>query len=73
MKRRFEVYQEVGFDSESGPTTETIKTFKNEPDAKSFYNDPKNNRRYGTMYMRKYDQDGTSYSWDDRKGMWRQE
>ena len=69
MKRKFEIYQEIGFDRDSGPVKDTIKTFKNEPEAMSFYNNPKNIRRYGTMYLTKIENDQV-FTWDDRKGAW---
>lgn len=71
MKRKYEICQETGFENDSGPTIETIKTFKNEPDAIAFYTNPKNVRRYGTMYMNMRDDSG-NYRWDDRKEMWQQ-
>lgn len=72
MKRKFEIYQDTGFENESGPVKETVKTFKNKPDALAFYNDPKNIRRYSTLYLMMYDEDGNTYEWDDRKETWEQ-
>jgi len=70
MKRKYQIYQETGFDRDSGPVRDTIKTFRNEPDAMSFYNDPKNIRRFGTMYLIKMEDDA-EYSWDDRHKEWK--
>lgn len=70
MKRRFEIYHERGVDESGTPIRETIKTFKNEPEAIAFYNDPRNNRRYGPMFMNRTTADGMSV-WDDRREEWR--
>ena len=70
MKRKIEIYNESRIDENGRPVMEVIKSFKNEPDAKAFYNDQKNIRRYGTMFMFKSDPDGSTLSWDDRKEEW---
>ena len=72
MKRKYEICQDTGFELESGPVREIIKTFKNETDALAFYNNPKNIRRYGTMYLRMRDESGDQYAWDDHKEAWQQ-
>ena len=70
MKRKFEIYNEPCVDENGYPVRKIVKSFKNEPEAKAFYSDQKNLRRYGTMYMYKNTSDGLSYAWDDRKGEW---
>lgn len=70
MKRKFEISHESGFDLESGPTRSVIKTFKNQPDALAFYNDPRNLRRYGTLFLTVHTEDGRILTWDDRKENW---
>ena len=72
MKRKYTIYQDAGFERETGPVREAVKTFKNERDALSFYNDPKNVRRFGTLYLNMQDEAGVTYDWDDRKEMWQQ-
>lgn len=70
MKKKFEVYQYTGFENDGGPVAETIKTFKNKTDALAFYSDPKNIRRYRTLYLKMQDENGDTYEWDDRKETW---
>jgi len=70
MKRKIEIYNEMGLDENGHPIPETIKRFKNETDAMAFYRDWKNYRRYGTMYMKRDGKDGGSEIWDDRKEEW---
>lgn len=72
MKRKFEISCDTGFENESGPVRETIKSFKNEPDALRFYLDPRNTRRYGTMYLEMRNEHGNTYEWDDSVEMWRE-
>lgn len=69
MKKKIEVYREPRVNSDGSPVHETIKTFKNEPEALAFYNDQRNARRYGTMFMCKSSSDG-EFSWDDRREEW---
>ena len=69
MKRKFEIYHERGFDESGHPIRESVKTFKNEPEARAFYNDPKNNRRYGPMFMSRMTAEGNAL-WDDRREEW---
>ena len=70
MKRKIEIYRESGLDDSGTPIRETVKTFKNEPEAIAFYNDQRNARRYGTLFMVKRAGDGSTYAWDDRKQQW---
>ena len=70
MKKKFEIYREAGYDPNDHTVKETIKTFKNESDAIAFYNDPKNQRRYGSYSMSKHDTDGHEYSWNERTCTW---
>lgn len=70
MKKRYTVFREAGFNNDGNPSVDTIKTFKNQPEAMAFYNDPRNTRRYGTLFMSMQDADGNTYNWDDRKGAW---
>ena len=70
MKRKFEIYHEPRIDENGRPVREMIKSFKNEPEARAFYNDQRNIRRYGTMFMFKKDSNGLTLSWDDRKEEW---
>lgn len=72
MKRKYEVSQDTGFEQDSGPVREVVKSFKNETDALAFYTNPKNIRRYGTMYLTMKDESGDLYNWDDQKEMWQQ-
>ena len=70
MKRKYEIYQEGMPGVDGLPTHRTIKTFKNEPEAMAFYNDKRNIRRYGPMFMNKSTGDGDMFSWDDRNERW---
>ena len=72
MKRKFEIFRERVYPSDTGAVRETIKTFKNEPEAISFFNDPRNQRRYGQYSMTKRDADGREYAWDERRNQWSQ-
>lgn len=69
MKKKFEIYNESGIDENGYPIRTMVKSFKNEPEALAFYNNKRNIRRYGTMYMSK-SADGASYNWDDRREEW---
>lgn len=70
MKKKIEIYHEPRVDDNGQPVRETIRTFKNEPEALAFYNDHRNARRYGAMFMVKNAEDGMSFAWDDRKEGW---
>ena len=70
MKRKFEIYYEGAPGVDGVPVQRTIKVFKNEPEAIAFYNDKRNMRRYGTMFMRKSTPDGGMFSWDDKNERW---
>ena len=70
MKRRFEIYNESGFDENGYPVRTVVKAFKNEPEAMAFYYDKRNNRRYSSMSMQMHVADGTCMMWDDRRKEW---
>ena len=70
MKRKIEVSHERGIDANGDPIWETVRVFKNEPEAIAFYTDQRNIRRYGTMSMCRRTEDGDKLLWDDRKGEW---
>ena len=70
MKRKIEVYHEPCVDGSGHPVRQTIRTFKNEPEARTFYNDDKNVRRYGALFMSRKAADGTIANWDDRTEAW---
>lgn len=69
MKRKYGIY-ESQIDETGSPVMRVIKEFKNEPEAKAFYGDKKNIRRYGSMFMFKNNDDCSVCSWDDRKEEW---
>lgn len=69
MKRKYVIYNEAGVDENGRPVRSMVKTFKNEPEAKAFYNDFRNARRYGSMYMYRSAGECTML-WDDRKEDW---
>ena len=69
MKRKFVIYSETGVDEHGNPIRSMVKSFKNEPEAKAFYSDFRNARRYGALYMYKSAGDNTML-WDDRREEW---
>lgn len=71
MRRQFEICYESGIDASGTPIITRIKTFKNEPEAIAFYENPRNERRYGTMTLESRSSDGTTYEWDARKREWK--
>lgn len=55
MKRRFEIYNESGVDENGYPVREMVKAFKNEPEAKAFYNDQKKySQVWDDVHVQKY-------------------
>ena len=70
MKKKIVISCESGFDADGYPAKKPIKTFKNEPEALAFYNDRRNIRRYGAMFMSKTDEDGSVRAWDDAHEAW---
>lgn len=69
MKRKFEICQKSVSNETGDVKFETIKSFRNEPEAQAFYNDWRNLRRYGSMYMFKKTEEGSSL-WDDHRREW---
>ena len=69
MKKKYEIYSESGVDENGYPIRSVVKSFKNEPEAQAFYNNRRNIRRYGTMFMSK-NADGELFNWDDRREEW---
>lgn len=52
MKQKYVVYKDNMYDEARGKVVpKAIKTFKHEPEAKAFVNDPRNQRRYGQLYV----------------------
>ena len=47
-----------------------IKTFKNEPEAVSFYGNPKSSRQYGSLFLERHDADGSIYTYNDHTRGW---
>lgn len=72
MKQQFLVCYESGLDALGAPVMTRIKTFKNEPDAIAFYENPRNERRYPNMTLESRTGDGSTYEWDARNREWRQ-
>jgi len=70
MKRAFDVYFESGYDTNGVPVTTKVKTFKNEPDAVAFFENPRNERRYKNMTLTRT-VDGETHEWDPRKRDWK--
>ena len=70
MKAKYNVYRETGFDPETRTYVKKLfKTFKNERDALSYYNDPKNTRAYGTLYLEMVNNAGR-FDWNDFTHTW---
>ncbi len=67
MKTRYVVVQENPTDR--GMVAKDVKSFRNVSEALTFYNDPKNQRAYGVMYLEKRTIDGNS-TWDDSSESW---
>lgn len=70
MKAKYIVSQENGYDENGQPILKVVKVFKNEPEATTFYNDDKNIRRYGALFMSMRSPDGTVKNWNDKTGEW---
>lgn len=72
MRRKYIVTHEAGFDPElNRPKYEEVKVFKNEPEVMAFIHNPKNQRRYGTMFVERHDGNGMVYDYDERINDWR--
>lgn len=69
MKRNYVIYNETGIDESGRPVRSMVKSFKNEPEAKAFYFDFRNARRYGALYMYKTI-GGNTMVWDDHREEW---
>lgn len=71
MKRRYVVRTDSGYDSAGiYQSRRQIKTFRNEPDAIAFYNDPKNVREHGCLFLEMIDKNGELHDWDDTRKEW---
>lgn len=74
MKTKFEISVETGYDETNGRASyKTIKVFKgnrNEANAIAFVSDNKNIAEYGYMTLKKYDQNGARFEWDDNSMEW---
>lgn len=71
VKAKFIVTRDKGYDNIDAPR-EVLRTFKNEHDAVNFFEDPKNQRMNGVMYLEKLSSDGIHYSWDERHREWKE-
>lgn len=70
MKTKYVVSKETSYDVTSGHSSyKTIRTFRNEPEAIAFYNDPKSRRMYGSLFLERHTEQGVS-EWDDRTEEW---
>lgn len=70
MKTKYVISKESGYDVTNGHSSyKTVRTFRNEPEAMAFYNDPKNRRMYGSLFLERHDERGVS-EWDDREEKW---
>lgn len=71
MKAKYVVYNETGHDEETGETLYSrVKTFKNEPEALDFIDNPKNLYMYGELFLELHSPDGTRYDWDSHQRAW---
>lgn len=70
MKTKYVIYADDGFDADRCCVTyNTLKTFRNEPDALAFYNNPKNQRMYRSLYMERHEESGV-FEWNERRECW---
>lgn len=71
MKAKYYVYREYCHDETTGGTLyKRIKTFKNEPEAMAFIDDPKNLYMYGELFLECHSPDGKIYDWESYKQEW---
>lgn len=71
MKAKYVVYREYCFDETIGGTLyKRVKTFKNEPEAMAFIDDPKNLYMYGELFLERHYPDGNICDWDACKQEW---
>lgn len=71
MKAKYIVKKESGYDAtRHRPSYETIRTFRNEPEAIAFCNAPKNQRIYGVLFLERHDAEGGRSEWDPNREEW---
>lgn len=69
MRAKYIVKKENGYDvARCHSSYETVRTFRNEPEAMAFCNDSKNQRMYGVLFLERRDAEGGRSEWNfDRK------
>ena len=71
MKAKYAVYREYCHDETTGGILyKRVKTFKNEPEAMAFIDDPKNLYMYGELFLECHYPDGKIFDWDSYKRKW---
>lgn len=71
MKAKYVVKKESGYDvAKHCSSYETVRTFRNEPEAMAFCNDPKNQRMCGMLFLERRDAEGGRSEWNSDRKEW---